>query len=222
MPIFHEGRHPGEAILSEEEFGYSRDNLTIAASQSFEACTLLGRLQIAADVTTNVTPKAGNTGNGVLTMASPAVTSDVKEGRYTLTITAAATNAGSFTVQDPDGIIVGEGTVAVAFVNQVKFTLADGATDFAVGDQIFIDVDAAAVTGTQYVAWDPTATDGSQTPVAMAIYPAVTGAGETVQIAGITRQSQLNINCIAWPDGVTDAQKSAAADALRGVGIILR
>jgi hypothetical protein len=222
MPIFHEGRHLGEAILSEAEFGYSRDNLTIAASQTIEACSLLCRVEAAAGVTSTVTPRSGNTGNGVLTMATPAVTSDVKEGRYTVTITAAAANAGSFSVEGPDGTIVGEGTVAVAFAHQVKFTLADGGTDFVVGDQIYIDVDAAPGTGTQYAAWNPTATDSSQTPVAMAIYPAVTGSDETLQIAGITRQSQLNINCIAWPDGVTDAQKSAASDALRRVGIILR
>ena len=222
MTILNEGRHPGEAILSEEEAGYSRDNLTIAVSQTVLANALLGRIELSAGVTTAVTAKSGNTGNGVLTMANPAVSSAVKEGRYTVTILTAATNAGTFEVEGPGGASIGTGSVGVAFTGEVKFTLADGASDFVVGDQIYIDVDGADATGNQYKNWDPTATDGSQVPVAMAIYPVVTDGSNPVAIAGITRQAQLNTNCIAWPVGISGANKSAAADALRRVGIIVR
>lgn len=75
---------------------------------------------------------AGNTGTG--TMGTPTITAGAKEGTYRVTIIAAATNAGTFEVEDPDGVPVGVGTVAVAFSHGgVAFTLSD-ATDFVVGD----------------------------------------------------------------------------------------
>lgn len=86
---------------------------------------------------------AGNTGNG--TMGTVTVSAGAKEGVYLLTITTAASNAGTFVVEDPDGITVGVGTVAVAFSKGgLAFTLADGATDFVVGDQFTITVTTTA------------------------------------------------------------------------------
>lgn len=79
------------------------------------------------------TANAGNTGNGTFS-GTPVITGG-KEGVYKVNITAAATNAGTFVVEDPDGNIVGYGTVAVAFnKGGVSFTLQDGSTDFVVGD----------------------------------------------------------------------------------------
>lgn len=82
-----------------------------------------------------------NTGNGTITSA-PAVAAGAKAGRYTVTMLEPASNAGEFVVEDPDGVIIGNGTVAVALtVGGVgPFTVADGSTDFAAGDQFSIDV----------------------------------------------------------------------------------
>lgn len=78
--------------------------------------------------------EAGNTGNGTF-LATPTISAGAKEGTYRLEVENAATNAGGFIVEDPDGNIVGAGTVAVAFsAGGVAFTLQDGATDFARGD----------------------------------------------------------------------------------------
>jgi hypothetical protein len=78
--------------------------------------------------------QAGNTGNGTFA-ATPTITAGAKEGTYRVEITAAASNAGTFAVEDPEGNLVGIGTVAVAFSQGgVAFTLQDGATDFAVND----------------------------------------------------------------------------------------
>lgn len=82
---------------------------------------------------------SGNTGNGV--MGAITVTAGAKAGVYTLEITGAASNAGSFSVTDPDGIFVDDGDVAAAFsAGGLAFTLADGATDFVVGDTFAITV----------------------------------------------------------------------------------
>ena len=50
-----------------------------------------------------------------------------------------------FEVEDPDGILVGVGTVAVAFsAGGVAFTIADGATDFVAGSGFYVDVTFSA------------------------------------------------------------------------------
>lgn len=86
----------------------------------------------------------GNTGNGTIT-ASPTITAGAKEGVYTVTMLEPGSNAGEFMVQDPDGITIGNGTVAVAFsAGGVAFTVADGSTDFVAGDQFTVTVTATA------------------------------------------------------------------------------
>lgn len=82
--------------------------------------------------------RAGNTGDGTIT-ASPTITAGAKEGVYVVTMLEPGSNAGEFVVSDPDGNEIGNGTVAVAFSGGgVAFTIADGATDFAAGDQFTI------------------------------------------------------------------------------------
>jgi hypothetical protein len=90
---------------------------------------------------------AGNTGNGTIS-AAPVITAGAKAGVYTVTLLEPATNAGEFMVQDPDGINIGNGTVAVAYsADGLAFTVADGATDFAAGDQFTITVSGSNVLG---------------------------------------------------------------------------
>lgn len=87
----------------------------------------------AAAGSASSTAYAGNTGNG--TMGTVTVSAGAKEGTYNLEIIEPAANAGKFSVEDPDGVIIGTGTVGVAFsAGGLAFTLADGATDFVAGD----------------------------------------------------------------------------------------
>lgn len=84
--------------------------------------------------------KAGNTGNGVMTLAGTPVLSTGRAGVYRVVFVEPVTNLGTFVVEDPSGKIVGEGVVGTAFSNQVAFTIADGATDFVAGDAFTITV----------------------------------------------------------------------------------
>lgn len=87
---------------------------------------------------------SGNTGNGTIT-AAPTVAAGAKEGVYIVTILEPATNAGEFMLEDPDGVNVGNGTVAVEYdADGLTFTVADGSTDFAAGDQFTITVTLTA------------------------------------------------------------------------------
>jgi len=221
MTVLTEGRHPGEAIMSELPGKQSRENATILESQTIVAGQLLGALADTGVVTAAAAANAGNTGNGVLTLATPPVTSAALEGVYKVTFIEPATDLGTFEVEGPDGSIVGTGKVGTAFAKQVKFTIADGATDFVAGDGFKITVGTPAGSFA-YKAWDPDAADGTEVAAAMAIYPATTGVGETAEIAVIARGAELNVNCIAWPDGTTDAEKAAVKDDLEKRGILLR
>ena len=88
---------------------------------------------------------AGNTGNGA--MGSITVSAGAKIGTYKLLITEPASNVGNFIVEDPDGVIIGQGDVAAAFsAGGLAFTLADGSTDFAAGDGFNIAVTATSET----------------------------------------------------------------------------
>lgn len=83
---------------------------------------------------------AGNTGSSG-TIASVAVGA-AKAGVYHVICIEPGSNAGKFTVEDPDGVTVGVATVAVEFVGGgLTFTITD-ATDFVAGDAFTITVAA--------------------------------------------------------------------------------
>lgn len=141
----------------ESSLAYCREAATAyeAAETTYEIGTVLGRTLTSGTATSAAA--SGNTGNGA--MGSVTVSGSAKIGVYTLRITKAASNAGDFSVRDPEGNLVGNGTVAVAFsAGGLAFTLADGSADFVVGDTIYI-----SVAGTYKVKLiEATATDGSQ------------------------------------------------------------
>lgn len=222
MSTLTEGRRAAEAIMSEASGHRSRDNLTVAASQTILANGLLGALAVAASVTVSAAAVAGNTGNGTFTLADPAVSSKVKHGVYRVVCVTAASNAGTFRVENPAGVDIGNATVGVAFNKEVKFTIADGATDFVVGDAFEITVGVEDPADKQYVAYDPAGTDGSEVPVAYSPYAVTTGSGETKATLGLTRDCELNTNLIAWPSGISAANKVKAIAALAERGIIVR
>ncbi len=221
MSVKTESMHPGEYIVSEASGFRSRDPLKIGASQSIIPGQVLGRLAAAALVTVSAAAVSGNTGNGVLSMADPAVSSKAKNGVYKAVCTVAATNGGTFRVEDPGGIFIANAAVGIAFNKEIKFTIADGATDFVVGDTFEISVGVENPADYTYVAYDPTATDGSEIASAIAMYPAVTGADETKMIAGHVRDCEVRASDLTWPAGITAAQKAAAIANLADPGIIL-
>ena len=101
------------------------------------------------------------TGNGAMGAITLTSNKDMVLGTYIVKIVQAATNAGEFALLDPNGKVIGTGTIAVAFDQAgFAFTWADGATDFVAGDYIPI-----VVTGTvKYKLVEDTATDGTQVP----------------------------------------------------------
>jgi len=155
--VLTQGIQTAEWLISEAKGSRSRDagTVTVAGAVALPSGTVLGKVTVGSITSAAV---AGNTGNGA--MGAVTGSAGVKPGVYRLTIVEPATNAGAFVVEDPDGITIGNGDVAAAFsAGGLAFTLADGATDFAAGDQFTITV--AAGSG-KYVKHVSTAADGSQ------------------------------------------------------------
>ncbi|MER8427819.1 head decoration protein [Mesorhizobium sp. M1403] len=221
MTVFTEGRHPAEFVLSEGDKNFSRDNIVIAASQTIVPGSVLGKRAVAAGVVATAAADAGNTaGSGALTLASPAVSSKVKDGVYNVICTEPATNGGTFEVTDPSGKSIGKATVGVAFNKEIKFTIAD-ATDFVAGDRFTVTV-AADADDFEYGAHDPAASDGLEVAAALALYPATTGVGESAKISAITRHSEVNGKTLTWKSGIAAADLADGIQALASRGIIVR
>lgn len=218
MAVYTEGRYPGEFLIGKLD-DLSKDVVKIAASQTIAPGTLLGKVAVPAGVV--AAASAPGSGKGALTLANPAVSNKVKDGVYTVTCTVAAANAGTFVVEDPNGKSIGTATVGVAFDKEIKFTIADGGTDHAVGDVFTVTVQADAV-DYQWAAHNLAGTDGSEIPLAIALYGVTTGVGETVDITAITSDQEVNGAALSWAASINAAQKADAIQSLATVGIKVR
>ena len=207
MAVQTEGKYLGDWLKWEQENQYSRDVVTVLAGSGAERALLngmvLGRITKVAATGAAV---AGNTGNGTIT-ASPTVGAAAKPGVYRLTCIEPATDAGKFTVEDPDGILIGVATVGVQFTTHLTFTIADGSTDFAAGDAFTITVAAGSGKVKQV---DFAAADGSD--VACGILALDTTAPDGTDKSGvaIVRNAIVSDNGITWPAGATADQKNGA------------
>jgi hypothetical protein len=124
-------------------------------------------------------------------------------------------------VFDPQGVEIGRVAVAGTFNNQIKFVIADGSTDFAVGDAFSVTVGAEEV-DYQYKAFDHAGTDGSQHAAAV-LFDAVTTDGSSTKPATVHRRDcEVRAADLTWPAGISAAQKAAAIAELAALGVILR
>lgn len=112
----------------------------VAGAPVYRSAT--GTLSSALAGTAEVAAKSGgNTGNGVFTIdALTPVLAGAKVGVYTVRCIAAAANGGTFRVEDPDGIVLGDVAVGATFADDIKFAIADGSADFVVGDGFDVTV----------------------------------------------------------------------------------
>jgi len=130
-----------------------------------------GTLGSAANnvVGTAAAPVFAGTGNGAMTLdATTPVLAGAKTGSYVATCVTAATNGGTFRVEDPDGYVLGDVAVGATFADDIKFVIADGSTDFIVGDKFTIAVTTGAgripldgTNGNAKVTWETTTTSGA-------------------------------------------------------------
>lgn len=210
MNIKTEGVHAGEFLLSESNGERSRANITISAGSGFIAAGTLLALLTAANALTP-TAQAGNIGNG--TVGSAVVTSAAITGTYVIEITATAANGGSFEVTNPQGAVVGAGTVGAAFTGGgITFTLADGSTDFAVGDGFNLAVKAGLG---EYTPYDDDGTDDGRRTASAILYGGVDATVDDVIAAAIVRDAEVIERLLTGLDAAGQADLAA-------LGIVVR
>jgi len=211
MPTKTEPNVLGDALKWEQSNDYSRKTITVLDGQNLAALQVVGKVARA----TPTTGTAGtNTGNG--TCGSVTAGQKTKVGTYTLLCIAAASNSGTFEVKDPDGNILPNATVAVAYVNpQLNFTIADGSTDFAIGDKFTIPV---AEGSGKYVAFDQDAVDGSEDAAGFLIADVDASAADTLGVI-IERDALVAMDNLVWPADITADEKAAAIVQLDALGI---
>lgn len=210
MTIKTEGTHAGEFLLSEAQGTRSRENILVTAgSGQLAAGTLIGLITAANAATP--TAVGGNTGNGTMgaiTTASVAIT-----GTYTLTITAAAANGGTFELVDPTGGVVGSGSVGVAFsAGGLSFTLADGSTDFAVDDAFTIAVNASLG---EWTAYDDDGTNDGRRAAGGVLFAPIDATINDVMAVGIVRDAEVIESLLVGLD-------TAGRADLKALGIVIR
>lgn len=147
---------PDRLVLGGNPLG---KKVTILTGENLVRGAVIGSVSLGT--ATDAVKSGGNTGNGTLTLGTPAVLANAQTGVYAVRCIAAAVDGGTFRVTDPQGNVLGDVDVGVAFANQVSFTIADGASDFVVGDGF--DITVAPGSG-KYKLSATAATDGSNVP----------------------------------------------------------
>lgn len=214
-----EGRHTAEFLLSEANGNRSRENITIkSGAGKLVAGAILGMIAVGA--ATSAAKAGGNTGTGTLTLdATTPVLAGAKSGVYSVRCIVADTNGGTFRVEDPDGNVIGDVAVGGTFSDDIKFAIADGGTDFVVGDGFDITV---AVGSKKYVAHTPAALDGSQIAAGV-LYAAVDATSADAPAVGIVRDAEVKKDEITYHASTDDQAKKDAVNAdLAKAGVIVR
>ena len=220
MSVLSETNRLGDVLKYEAPNLYSREAVTVLAGSGADRVLSVGEVigkRTKSSVT--ATPDGGNTGDGVATLATPALGIDAEVGTYTLTCIAAATNAGTFEVLTPKGHKLPDLTVAQAYAgSHLNLTIADGATDFIVGDKFTVDVSGDG----KVVALDLTATDGSQEAAGILEADVTAPDGVDTAAVAIVRDAILAEVGIVWPAGITQTQQDQATAELEALGIVIR
>jgi hypothetical protein len=222
--VLTERTYTGDWLKGEVEIPqhFSRDQITLKSNGStivtLQSGTVLGKIRTGA--ATSAAKSGGNTGNGALTVdATTPVLAGAQAGVYSVRLITAATNGGTFRVTDPNGFVLGDVAVAATFADQIKFAVADGATDFIVGDGFDITVAAGSAKWTQM---SLTAIDGSQIAAGILFDLTAVPATGDLQGVAITRTATVADVGLTWPAGASAGQIAAAVAQLSTAGIIVR
>jgi hypothetical protein len=210
MPVQTENNYLGDVLKYEAPSLFSRDQVTLTAG-NLALGAVVGRKAPAVIVTPGT-----NTGNGV--MGAVTLGPAALPGNYVLTCKTKVTNGGVFTVLDPRGLPLPDLTVAVAYSgDHISCTLADGSTDFEVGDTFTIAVSVSSEIGE----FNPAASDGLQFAAGLLVEAADASAApkETVIVA---REAIVSRQALVWKAGTTAPQKAIAIGQLKTLGILVR
>lgn len=207
MATLNEGKHNGEYIVSEANKTRSREAASLASGNDLSAASVVG---VVATATT--TAGGSNTGNG--TAGAVTFGKDALEGKYNLTCTATATNAGTFRVVSPEGNDLADLTVGTAYAgSHINLTISDGSTDFAVNDTFEIEVSFKTGDRLNVTEYDPAATNGGAI-VAGVLFDNTDASTAAQNCVVIRRDAEVRDSDLAWKTGLTADQIADAKLAM--------
>lgn len=196
-------------------------HITLLSGQNLQRGAVLGvALGAATAAAAGAGSEGANTGTGTLTMdATTPLLANAQAGVYTVrAIDVTGTHAGTFRVTDPHGNVLGDVALpatengTATFANQIKFEIADAATDFIITDGFTVTVSA----GTKAQLSLAAAVDGSQTPVMVLAEDTDASAGDTPTLAYV--RGDLNPRALIYGTG---HNADTVAEPLRARGITL-
>jgi hypothetical protein len=198
---------------------YYQDMVKFGAAETRPVGQILGRKYVSDTVTQ--TPDGGNTGDGTVTNQALGSGGPAKVGAYNLECVEAITNSGRFKLEDPDGKLLDD-QIIIAVSSDIdyegfglKFTLADGATDFIVGDKF-------AITTTEdggLDSYDPAGLDGTEVPIAL-MARARTEASAATYPESVLIKGEVRLDIVETAQG--SSLSKALKDQLNAIGIITR
>lgn len=216
MGTVYEGNYLSDVVKGEADGRMSREQVVILAGSGSARSLVLGqvigkRLFGAASVAAD----GGNTGNGaagVVSLGSKAIVGD-----YSIECVEVSADGGRFKVLDPTGNRLDDLTVGTAYAtDHINLTIADGAADFIVGDLFTVTVPAG---DGKIIGLDLAGEDGTQLAYGLMISDAEAQDGADGAGVAISRDAGIVADKLTWPDGATEAQKTAGLAQLESRGI---
>ena len=189
-------------VISEGDDFLSRDNAVVTQTgTAIKSGTILTQVDTGTGAFAMDAGATGNPTSGAITVGAAAI-----PGAYVIEFTAAT----KFTVEAPNGVTIGTGTLGAAFsAGGLGFTLTAGATPAVAGDTAKIPV--AAGTG-KYIPY----TAGGAAGVASAIlYTGLAAATGDAKVVVFNKDIEVSRDKLTGLDATAEAQ-------LRLVGIKVR
>lgn len=199
------------------EARYAREKITLLTGQNLKVGAVLGR-RLASPTVGAAAALGTNTGDGAVSGEAVGTNLGAQRGTYRIVFIEPATNLGTFQVFDPRGVYVGDGVVGTEFDDQIKFTIADGTTDFVAGDAFTIAVSGG---GYKYKEYSPANADGSER-VAGVLGADTDASAADVDTFAIVRDAIAKDSGLVWFAGATADQKTQGKAELAALGIVVR
>lgn len=204
--ILTESQHYSNVVKRElwPEWGYAKKVVTYNGTA---VATPIGTVLGAFIASPTITPGAMvGTGNATAGTASVAANKFLQLGTYTVNMLTATT----FTVLDPQGDTIGNGSTTVAFVsNGLTFTVTAGGTPAVAGDTLPIVIGGTV----KYKLMETTATDGTQVPSVVVVGDAT---GRPVSTTPVVNTDTNFLVMYRGPGAVADAALSFGASVTAG------
>lgn len=217
--ITDDRRSVADYLISEAaNIYFSREQITLTGAAALKAGTVLGTIMDGARTAVG---EAGTPAPaGATISAEPVATTAAQLGVHRFVcVTAGVT--GKWDHIAPGGEKLGQATTGTEYVGAgLTLTITDAGTDPAKGEELIVTVTEVAG-NRKRGALDLAATNGLEIATGILFEARDPSAGD-VQAVETARMSEVKLDMLFWPEGISAGQKQTALDQLAGRGIIAR